>query len=104
MTERDNRELFSHWAIVTTGASCGASCAHAGACPIAVWGPYPLREAEYVVTTIASSHNPHVVPFWTRGVELGDCGCTSTGSGTTATRSDDAKIISLQSNSRKRPR
>ncbi len=101
MTEHRNRELFAHWAIVTTAASCGI---HAGACPSGVWGPYPLREAEYVVTTIAPSHNPHVVPFWTREVGPGDYGRTATDSGANTTGSEDAKIISLQSDSRKRRR
>ncbi|MGW5519334.1 hypothetical protein [Nocardia africana] len=101
MTERGDRELFSHWAIVTTGASCDT---HAGACPSGVWGPYPLREAEYVVTTIAPSHNPHVVPFWTREVGLGDDGRTATDSDTATSGGEDAKIISLQSDSRKRRR
>lgn len=101
MTERGNRELFAHWAIVTTGASCDT---HAGACPSGVWGPYPLREAEYVVTTIAPSHNPHVVPFWTREVGLGDYGRTATDPRTTTTGGEDAKIIALQFDSRKRRR
>lgn len=64
----NSRELFSHWAIVTTGASCGA---HPDTCPAAVWGPYTLHEAEYVVTTISPDFNPHVVPFWVREVRFG---------------------------------
>ncbi|RDI52813.1 hypothetical protein DFR68_103199 [Nocardia mexicana] len=64
-------ELFARWAIVTTGGGCGS---HDGPCPNGVWGPYhSLADAESAAKFVTAVHNPHVVPYWSRGngVEAG---------------------------------
>ncbi|MBB5913887.1 hypothetical protein BJY24_002754 [Nocardia transvalensis] len=67
MSHRDITDLYTNWAIVTTGPSCNRGDHPPGACPVAVWGPYTRYDAEQTRDTIPAGLNPHIVPFFPRG-------------------------------------
>ncbi|WP_280336175.1 hypothetical protein [Nocardia wallacei] len=67
MTAASGRSMYTEWAIVACGGSCGQ---HPGPCPNGVWGPYSsFAEAEQAVRFVTNNHQPHVVPYFARGYQ-----------------------------------